>query len=168
MGKKETYAMVHPDAESLMDKIAVENVVDIDKAVESINANISQLQKDIEELRKQKIRLLSEKIFKSLEEGKYYRVGSNSCKYYLFKYTKDNVSLVDMTGTVGHSDGDIVINIRQGISCYLTRTQYHVTFFNGDNFMLSDFSKYSIEETDKEQYLNFYKEIIDQANKIKE
>lgn len=123
-----------------------------------IENKIMDLYKKVSELREQKARFETEEIVSSFEEGKYYRLSYN-CESYYFKYTKENLRVQDMEGTVGY-DGKNKIIIQHGLKFFATRACYYAGIFHTVYISISDFEVMNIREITEEEYKEECNQVI--------
>lgn len=144
-----------------IDKIPKFNSADrAEKTISSIDNQINIINKKLDELLKQKAIVQTEHAIKSFKEGCYYVLHDGwSCKSYYIKYTKENFSVQDMTGTVGY-EGENKVLIGHGLKVYATRATYQAGIFHNLYLKLSDFKSFNIEEISEEAYKNEAMDII--------
>lgn len=98
--------------------------------LEEIEKDYGETLDKLTSLAEQKVKLQSELVLGSLEEGKYYFADIGMCTNLYFKYTKDTVHIQDMKGTVGYNGWNSILFSR----CFevtLTRTSSkHCVCFN--------------------------------------
>lgn len=125
--------------------------------LEEVNNKISALEAEISELKETKRSLEEEKALGSFEENKFYRL-HYSCESIYFKYTKDNLYVLDMEGTVGYTGNNCVF-IKEGIKTFITRATYETGIFSSLYIPLPKFGQYAIEEIDKDDFVTEYENI---------
>ena len=139
---------------------------ELDSAIKSVEEELEKTNEKLETLREQKAKLETEKLLNEgiFEEGEYYRLEDrDGCLSYYFKYSKSNLHVQDMTGTVGYTgENDVIIS--HGLKVFATRTQYQVGFFHSLYLPLSCFHNLSVSRIDAEEFKDCCEQIIKYAN----
>lgn len=137
-----------------------DHLMKLDSAIKSVEEELEKTYEELESLREQKAKLETEKLLKDFEEGEYYRLEDRGgCLSYYFKYSKSNLYVQDMTGTVGHvGENDVIIS--HGLKVFTTRTQYQAGFFHSLYLPLSCFHSLSVSKIDAEEFKECCEQII--------
>lgn len=132
--------------------------------ISEVDKQMNKLQKELNCLREQKAKLETEKLLKDFEEGEYYRLDDrDGYLSYYFKYSKSNLHVQDMTGTVGYKgENDVIIS--HGLKVFGTRTQYQAGFFHSLYLPLSCFYNLSVSKIDAEEFKDYCEQIIKYVN----
>lgn len=140
-----------------------DHLTELDSIIKSVEEELEKTYKKLESLREQKAKLETEKL-KDFEEGEYYRLDDrDGCLSYYFKYSKSNLYVQDMTGTVGYTgENDVVIS--HGLKVFATRTQYQAGFFHTLYLPLSCFRSLSVSKIDAEECKECCEQIIKYVN----
>lgn len=140
-----------------------DHLTELDSTIKSVEEELEKTYKKLESLREQKAKLETEKL-KDFEEGEYYRLDDrDGCLSYYFKYSKSNLYVQDMTGTVGYTgENDVIIS--RGLKVFATRTQYQAGFFHSLYLHLSYFRNLSVRKIDKEELKDHCEQIIEFVN----
>lgn len=143
---------------------ATDHSMKLDSAIKSVEEELEKTHEKLESLREQKAKLETEKLLKDFEEGEYYRLDDRGgCLSYYFKYSKSNLHVQDMTGTVGYTrENDVIIS--HGLKVFTTRTQYQAGFFHSLYLPLSCFYNLSVSRIDAEEFKDCYEQIIKYVN----
>lgn len=139
-------------------------LLELDSTIKSIEEELEKTHEKLESLREQKAKLETEKLLKDFEEGEYYRLEDRGgyLSYY-FKYSKSNLHVQDMTGTVGYAgENDVIIS--HGLKVFTTRTQYQAGFFHSLYLPLSCFHNLSVSKIDAEEFKDYCEQIIKYVN----
>lgn len=141
-----------------------DHLIELDSAIKSVEEEIEKTYEKLEALREQKAKLETEELLKDFEEGEYYRLEDRSgCLSYYFKYSKSNLHVQDMTGTVGYTgENDVIIS--HGLKVFTTRTQYQAGFFHSLYLHLSYFHNLSVSKIDAEEFKEYCEQIIKYVN----
>ena len=141
-----------------------DHLMKLDSTIKSVEEEFEKTYEKLESLREQKAKLETEKLLKDFEEGEYYRLDDrDGCLSYYFKYSKSNLHVQDMTGTVGYTgENDVVIS--HGLKVFATRTQYQAGFFHALYLPLSCFRSLSVSKIDAEEYKECCEQIIKYVN----
>lgn len=133
-------------------------------AIKSVEEELEKTHEKLEALREQKAKLETEELLKDFEEGEYYRLEDRGgCLSYYFKYSKSNLHVQDMTGTVGYTgENDVIIS--HGLKVFTTRTQYQAGFFHSLYLHLSYFHNLSVSKIDAEEFKDYCEQIIKYVN----
>ena len=138
-------------------------VIDYLTAIKNTEEQIEKVHGELESLREQKAKLETEKLLRDFEEGEYYRLEDRGGLSYYFKYSKSNLHVQDMTGTVGYmGENDVVIS--HGLKVFATRTQYQAGFFHSLYLPLSCFRNLSVSKIDAEEFKDYCEQIIKYVN----
>ena len=137
-----------------------DHLTELDSTIKSVEEELEKTYKKLESLREQKAKLETETSLKDFEEGEYYRLDDrDGCLSYYFKYSKSNLYVQDMTGTVGYTgENDVIIS--HGLKVFATRTQYQAGFFHSLYLPLSCFLNLSVSKIDAEEYKECCEQII--------
>ena len=137
-----------------------DHLMKLDSTIKSVEEELEKTYKKLESLREQKAKLETETSLKDFEEGEYYRLDDrDGCLSYYFKYSKSNLYVQDMTGTVGYAgENDVVIS--HGLKVFATRTQYQAGFFHSLYLPLSCFYNLSVSKIDAEEFKECCEQII--------
>lgn len=141
-----------------------DHLMKLDSTIKSVEEELEKTYEKLESLREQKAKLETEKLLKDFEEGEYYRLEDRGgCLSYYFKYSKSNLYVQDMTGTVGYTgENDVIIS--HGLKEFATRTQYQAGFFHALYLPLSCFRNLSVSKIDAEEYKECCEQIIEYVN----
>lgn len=141
-----------------------DHLTELDSTIKSVEEELEKTYKKLESLREQKAKLETETSLKDFEEGEYYRLDDrDGCLSYYFKYSKSNLYVQDMTGTVGYTgENDVIIS--HGLKVFATRTQYQAGFFCSLHLHLSYFHNLSVRKIDKEELKDHCEQIIEFVN----
>ena len=141
-----------------------DHLTELDSTIKSVEEELEKTYKKLESLREQKAKLETETSLKDFEEGEYYRLDDrDGCLSYYFKYSKSNLYVQDMTGTVGYTgENDVIIS--HGLKVFATRTQYQAGFFHSLHLHLSYFRNLSVSKIDAEEYKECCEQIIEYVN----
>lgn len=141
-----------------------DHLIELDSIIKSVEEELEKTYKKLESLREQKAKLETETSLKDFEEGEYYRLDDrDGCLSYYFKYSKSNLYVQDMTGTVGYTgENDVIIS--HGLKVFATRTQYQAGFFHSLHLHLSYFHNLSVSKIDKEELKDHCEQIIEFVN----
>ena len=141
-----------------------DHLTELDSTIKSVEEELEKTYKKLESLREQKAKLETETSLKDFEEGEYYRLDDrDGCLSYYFKYSKSNLYVQDMTGTVGYTgENDVIIS--HGLKVFATRTQYQAGFFHSLYLPLSCFHSLSVSKIDAEEYKECCEQIIKYVN----
>ena len=141
-----------------------DHLMKLDSTIKSVEEELEKTYEKLESLREQKAKLETEKLLKDFEEGEYYRLDDrDGCLSYYFKYSKSNLHVQDMTGTVGYTgENDVVIS--HGLKVFATRTQYQAGFFHALYLPISCFRNLSVSKIDAEEYKECCEQIIKYVN----
>ena len=141
-----------------------DHLMKLDSTIKSVEEEFEKTYEKLESLREQKAKLETEKLLKDFEEGEYYRLDDrDGCLSYYFKYSKSNLHVQDMTGTVGYTgENDVVIS--HGLKVFATRTQYQAGFFHALYSPISCFRNLSVSKIDAEEYKECCEQIIKYVN----
>ena len=141
-----------------------DHLMKLDSTIKSVEEEFEKTYEKLESLREQKAKLETEKLLKDFEEGEYYRLDDrDGCLSYYFKYSKSNLHVQDMTGTVGYiGENDVVIS--HGLKVFATRTQYQAGFFHALYLPISCFRNLSVNKIDAEEYKECCEQIIKYVN----
>lgn len=141
-----------------------DHLMKLDSTIKSVEEELEKTYEKLESLREQKAKLETEKLLKDFEEGEYYRLDDrDGCLSYYFKYSKSNLHVQDMTGTVGYTgENDVVIS--RGLKVFATRTQYQAGFFHVLYLPISCFRNLSVSKIDAEEYKECCEQIIKYVN----
>lgn len=139
-------------------------LLELDSTIKSVEEELEKTHEKLESLREQKAKLETEKLLKDFEEGEYYRLEDRGgCLSYYFKYSKSNLHVQDMTGTVGYAgENDVIIS--HGLKVFTTRTQYQAGFFHSLYLPLSCFRNLSVSKIDAEEFKDYCEQIIKYVN----
>lgn len=134
-------------------------------SLDLLQVKIHDIMDELESLREQKAKLETEKLLMDFEEGEYYRLEDRSgCLSYYFKYSKSNLHVQDMTGTVGYTgENDVIIS--HGLKVFTTRTKYQAGFFHSLYLPLSCFHSLFVSKIDAEEFKERCEEIIEYVNR---
>ena len=141
-----------------------DHLTELDSTIKSVEEELEKTYKKLESLREQKAKLETETSLKDFEEGEYYRLDDHDgCLSYYFKYSKSNLYVQDMTGTVGYTgENDVIIS--HGLKVFATRTQYQAGFFHSLYLHLSYFRSLSVRKIDAEEFKEYCEQIIEYVN----
>ena len=141
-----------------------DHLMKLDSTIKSVEEEFEKTYEKLESLREQKAKLETEKLLKDFEEGEYYRLDDrDGCLSYYFKYSKSNLHVQDMTGTVGYTgENDVVIS--HGLKVFATGTQYQAGFFHALYLPISCFRNLSVSKIDAEEYKECCEQIIKYVN----
>ena len=89
--------------------------------LEQIREQIIEKKKDLEVLRQMQVEAESKDVLSQFQEGHYYELYTGECTKVYFKYTKENVLVQDMEGTVRYTGQDAIV-IHHCIEHIITRT----------------------------------------------
>ena len=81
-----------------------DHLMKLDSTIKRVEEELEKTYEKLESLKEQKAKLETEKLLNEglFEEGEYYRLEDRGgCLSYYFKYSKSNLHVQDMTGTVG-------------------------------------------------------------------
>ena len=147
-----------------MEVKVTDHLMKLDSAIKSVEEELEKTYEKLKSLREQKAKLETEKLLKDFEEGEYYRLDDrDGCLSYYFKYSKSNLYVQDMTGTVGYTgENDVVIS--HGLKVFATRTQYQAGFFHALYLPLSCFHSLSVSKIDAEEFKECCEQIIKYVN----
>ena len=132
--------------------------------LEQIREQIEEKKKDLEVLRQMQIETESKYLLTQFQEGHYYELYTGECTKVYFKYTKENVWVQDMEGTVGYTGQNAVV-LDHCIEYIITRTSTTkgvVThkLISLDCFVSSWLSSGPIREITKEEFEETVKDVI--------
>lgn len=146
-----------------MEVKVTDHLIELDSTIKSVEEELEKTQEKLDALREQKAKLETEKL-KDFEEGEYYRLDDrDGCLSYYFKYSKSNLYVQDMTGTVGYTgENDVIIS--HGLKEFATRTQYQAGFFHALYLPLSCFYNLSVSKIDAEEFKDYCEQIIKYVN----
>lgn len=141
-----------------------DHLMKLDSTIKSVEEELEKTYEKLKSLREQKAKLETEKLLKDFEEGEYYRLEDrDGCLSYYFKYSKSNLHVQDMTGTVGYmGENDVIIS--HGLKVFTTRTQYQAGFFHSLYLPLSCFYNLSVSKIDAEEFKDYCEQIIKYVN----
>lgn len=141
-----------------------DHLMKLDSTIKSVEEELEKTYEKLGVLREQKAKLETEKLLKDFEEGEYYRLeDQGGCLSYYFKYSKSNLYVQDMTGTVGYTgENDVIIS--HGLKVFATRTQYQAGFFHALYLPLSCFHSLSVSKIDAEEFKECCEQIIKYVN----
>ena len=147
-----------------MEVKVTDHLMKLDSTIKSVEEELEKTYEKLKSLREQKAKLETEKLLKDFEEGEYYRLDDrDGCLSYYFKYSKSNLYVQDMTGTVGYTgENDVVIS--HGLKVFATRTQYQAGFFHALYLPLSCFHSLSVSKIDAEEFKECCEQIIKYVN----
>ena len=147
-----------------MEVKVTDHLIELDSTIKSVEEELEKTYKKLESLREQKAKLETETSLKDFEEGEYYRLDDHDgCLSYYFKYSKSNLYVQDMTGTVGYTgENDVIIS--HGLKVFATRTQYQAGFFHSLYLHLSYFRSLSVRKIDAEEFKEYCEQIIEYVN----
>lgn len=143
-----------------------DHLMKLDSTIKSVEEELEKTYEKLKSLKEQKAKLETEKLLNEglFEEGEYYRLEDRGgCLSYYFKYSKSNLHVQDMTGTVGYTgENDVIIS--HGLKVFTTRTQYQAGFFHSLYLHLSYFHNISVSRIDAEEFKDCCEQIIKYAN----
>ena len=143
-----------------------DHLIELDSAIKRVEEELEKTHEKLESLREQKVKLETEKLLRDgvFEEGEYYRLDDrDGCLSYYFKYSKNNLHVQDMTGTVGYTgENDVIIS--HGLKVFTTRTQYQAGFFHSLYLPLSCFLNLSVSKIDAEEFKECCEQVIKYVN----
>ena len=147
-----------------MEVKVTDHLMKLDSAIKSVEEELEKTYEKLKSLREQKAKLETEKLLKDFEEGEYYRLDDrDGCLSYYFKYSKSNLHVQDMTGTVGYTgENDVIIS--HGLKVFTTRTQYQAGFFHALYLPLSCFYNLSVSKIDAEEFKECCEQVIKYVN----
>ena len=147
-----------------MEVKVTDHLMKLDSAIKSVEEELEKTYEKLKSLREQKAKLETEKLLKDFEEGEYYRLDDrDGCLSYYFKYSKSNLYVQDMTGTVGYTgENDVVVS--HGLKVFATRTRYQAGFFHALYLPLSCFHSLSVSKIDAEEFKECCEQIIKYVN----
>ena len=147
-----------------METKVTDHLTELDSAIKLTEEQIEKAYGELESLREQKAKLETEKLLEDFEEGEYYRLEDRGgCLSYYFKYSKSNLYVQDMTGTVGYTrENDVIIS--HGLKVFATRTQYQAGFFHSLYLPLSCFRNLSVSKIDAEEFKEHCEQVIKYVN----
>lgn len=143
-----------------------DHLMKLDSTIKSVEEELEKTYEKLESLKEQKAKLEAEKLLNEgfFEEGEYYRLDDRGgCLSYYFKYSKRNLHVQDMTGTVGYTGENDVI-IYHGLKVFITRTQYQAGFFHSLYLHLSYFHNLSVSKIKAEEFKEYCEQIIKYVN----
>ena len=133
--------------------------------LEQIKDQIIEKKKDLEVLRQMQVEAESKYLLTQLQEGHYYELYTGECTKVYFKYTKENVWVQDMEGTVGYTGQD-AIAIHHCIEHVNTRTSMTNSVITHkllslDCFVGSWMNSNPIREITKEEFEETVEDVIE-------
>ena len=132
--------------------------------LEQIKEQIEEKKKDLEALRQMQVEAESKDVLGQFQEGHYYELYIGECTKVYFKFTKKNIWVQDMEGTVGYTGQNAVV-LDYCIEYIITRTSVTkgiVThkLLSLDCFVSSWLSSDPIREITKEEFEEIVKDVI--------
>ena len=132
--------------------------------LEQIKEQIIEKKKDLEVLRQMQVEAETKDVLGQFQEGHYYELHTGECTKVYFKFTKENVWIQDMTGTVGYTGQNAVV-LDHCIEYIITRTSVTkgiVThkLLSLDCFVGDRMNPNSVREITKEEIEEIVKDII--------